>query len=82
MGIGVQKSALPTLFHFARVRAASQPHVLAIPTFLNDEHETNSYCGFDYKSCFYNWSICKIKDHVMISYEHDLAVFAMKSDMN
>ena len=27
MGIEVQKSALPTLFHFARVRAASQPHV-------------------------------------------------------
>ena len=27
MGIVVQKSALPTLFNFARVRAASQPHV-------------------------------------------------------
>ena len=27
MGIEVQKSALPTLFHFARVWAASQPHV-------------------------------------------------------
>ena len=29
MPIKVQKSALPTLFNFARVRAASQPHVLA-----------------------------------------------------
>ena len=28
MGIEVQKSALPTLFNFARVRAASQPHVI------------------------------------------------------
>ena len=27
MGIEVQKSVLPTLFTFARVRAASQPHV-------------------------------------------------------
>ena len=27
MGIESQKSALPTLFHFARVRAAHQPHV-------------------------------------------------------
>ena len=27
MGIEVQKSALPTLFNIARVRAASQPHV-------------------------------------------------------
>ena len=27
MGIEVQKSALPTLFNFARVRAAHQPHV-------------------------------------------------------
>ena len=27
MGIKVQKSALPTLFNFARVRAAHQPHV-------------------------------------------------------
>ena len=27
MGIEVQKSALPILFHFAGVRAASQPHV-------------------------------------------------------
>ena len=27
MGIEVQKSALPTLFHFGRVRTASQPHV-------------------------------------------------------
>jgi len=27
MGIEVQKVALPILFHFARVRAASQPHV-------------------------------------------------------
>ena len=27
MGIEVQKSALPTLFNFARVSAASQPHV-------------------------------------------------------
>ena len=27
MGIEVQKSALQTLFHFARVRVASQPHV-------------------------------------------------------
>ena len=27
MGIEVQKSALPTLFNFARVRAASQPHL-------------------------------------------------------
>ena len=30
MGIEVQKSALPTLFNFARVRAASQPHVNVI----------------------------------------------------
>ena len=28
MGIKVQKSTLPTLFNFARVRAAHQPHVL------------------------------------------------------
>ena len=27
MGIEVQKSALPTLFNFVRIRAASQPHV-------------------------------------------------------
>ena len=27
MGKESQKSALPTLFHFARVRAAFQPHV-------------------------------------------------------
>ena len=27
MGIKAQKSALPTLFNFARVRAAHQPHV-------------------------------------------------------
>ena len=27
MGIKVKKSALPTLFNFARVRAAHQPHV-------------------------------------------------------
>ena len=27
MGIEVKKSALPTLFHFVRVRAAYQPHV-------------------------------------------------------
>ena len=27
MGIEVQKRALPTFFKFARVRAASQPHV-------------------------------------------------------
>ena len=26
MGIEAQKSALPTLFHFARVRVAPQPH--------------------------------------------------------
>ena len=28
MGIEVQKSEFPTLFNFARVRAASQPHVI------------------------------------------------------
>jgi len=28
MGIEVQKNAFPTLFNFAKVRAASQPHVL------------------------------------------------------
>ena len=28
MGTEVQKSTLPTLFHFARVRTASQPHVI------------------------------------------------------
>ena len=28
MGVKVQKSALPTLFNFARVRAAHQPHVI------------------------------------------------------
>ena len=27
MGIEVQKSAIPTFFNFARVRAAPQPHV-------------------------------------------------------
>ena len=29
MGIEVQKSALPKLFHFAKVRASSQPPVMA-----------------------------------------------------
>ena len=28
MGLEVQKVALPTLFHLATVRAASQPHVV------------------------------------------------------
>ena len=33
MGIEVQKSALPILFNFARVRAASQPHVASLSSF-------------------------------------------------
>ena len=38
MGIEVQRSALPTLFHFDRVRAASQPHVNFIGITLQTRH--------------------------------------------
>ena len=46
-GIEVQKSALPTLFNFARVRAASQPHVFLKHSFQSDVHQShvqNLFC--------------------------------------
>ena len=40
MGIEVQKRAPPTLFHFARARAASQPHVVFKVALLSGFYQT------------------------------------------
>ena len=79
MGKESQKSALPTLFHFVRVRAAYQPHVR---TFEASSFTLGKYCykGFQFYLKSSPCTVCIEEDYTAIFFQ--LFILKSKSKTN